>query len=183
MSGCKNLIKVDDSFGHLDKLETWNLRGCSKLEILPSGLMLRSLKHFNLSYCERLEKFPAICAPKLESLDISFCKNLIEVHESVGDLHNLGFWNLRSCIKLEILPSRLQLRSLLTLYLNDCRRLEKFPDIHPEMKYLQGLDLRNSGIREWPSSLTHLTKGLLSLTLSNIEIGRASCRERVLFEV
>ena len=169
VSGCKNLIKVDESFGHLDKLETWNLTGCSKLEILPSGLMLRSLKNFKLSYCERLEKFPAICAPNLASLDIAFCKNLIEVHESVGDLHKLKRWSLKSCIKLEILPSRLQLRSLQMLFLNDCRRLEKFPDIHPEMKYLQYLFMRNSGIREWPSSLTHLTKGLLSLTLSNIE--------------
>ena len=167
MSGCKNLIKVDESFGHLDKLETWSLRGCSKLEILPSRLQLRSLKYFNLFFCERLEKFPAICAPNLESLDIGFCKNLIEVHESVGDLHKLGRWDLRSCIKLEILPSRLQLRSLRMLYLNDCRRLEKFPDIHPEMKYLHFLFISNSGIR--PSSLTHLTKGLSWLKLSNNE--------------
>ena len=169
MSDCKNLIKVDESFGHLDKLETWDLGGCSKLEILPSGLLLRSLRWINLRYCERLEKFPAICAPNLKSLDISFCKNLIEVHESVGDLHKLEFWNLQSCIKLEILPSRLQLRSLQALVLYDCRRLEKFPDIHPEMKYLLHLRMSNSGIREWPSSLTHLTKGLFSLGLSNNE--------------
>ena len=169
MSGCKNLIKVDESFGHLDKLETWNLRGCSKLEILPSGLMLRSLKYFDLRYCERLEKFPAICAPNLKLLDISYCKNLIEVHESVGDLHKLDCWSLKSCIKLEILPSRLQLRSLRSLCLNDCKRLEKFPDIHPEMKSLQYLGMSNTGIREWPSSLTHLTKRLFSLVLSNNE--------------
>ena len=154
VSGCKNLIKVDESFGHLDKLETWNLTGCSKLEILPSSLMLKSLKYFYLSYCKRLEKFPAICAPNLEELDISFCKNLIEVHESVGDLHKLECWYLGSCIKLEILPSRLQLRSLQTLHLFDCRRLEKFPDIHPEMKYLQDLSTSNSGIREWPKGFS-----------------------------
>ena len=169
MSDCKNLIEVDESFGHLDKLEMLDLTGCSKLEILPSRLMLRSLKDFNLSYCERLEKFPAICAPNLESLNISYCKNLIEVHESVGDLHKLLYWYLHSCIKLEILPSRLQLRSLDVLDLDDCRRLEKFPDIHPEMKYLQHLYMGNSGIREWPSSLTHLTKGLSWLSLSNNE--------------
>ena len=168
MSNCKNLIKVDESFGHLDKLEMWYLRGCSKLEILPSGLMLRSLKYFDLSYCKRLEKFPAICAPNLKSLDISFCKNLIEVHESVGELHKLTEWYLESCIKLEILPSHLQLRSLQTLYLNDCRRLEKFPDIHPEMKNTLFIRMGNSGIRESSSSLTHLAKGLCSLELSNI---------------
>ena len=129
VSDCKNLIKVDESFGHLDKLETWNLRGCSKLEILPSGLMLRSLKYFNLSFCERLEKLPAICAPNLESLDISFCENLIEVHESVGNLDKLETWDLNGCSKLEILPSRLQLRSLKYFNLFFCERLEKFPAI------------------------------------------------------
>ncbi|KAK4581831.1 hypothetical protein RGQ29_025120 [Quercus rubra] len=55
------------------------------------------------------------------------------------------------------------------LLLTNCRRLEKFPDIHPEMKSLQFLVMSNSGIREWPSSLTHLTKGLFCLTLSNNE--------------
>ncbi|KAK4581827.1 hypothetical protein RGQ29_025116 [Quercus rubra] len=37
------------------------------------------------------------------------------------------------------------------------------------MKYLQSLSMSNSGIREWPSSLTHLTKGLFWLELSNNE--------------
>ena len=37
------------------------------------------------------------------------------------------------------------------------------------MKISLFLSMSNCGIREWPSSLTHLTKGLLSLTLSNIE--------------
>ena len=169
MFGCRNLIEVHESVGHLDKLETWNLHGCSKLKILPSSLMLRSLKSFSLSYCKRLEKFPAICAPNLGSLDMSFCKNLREVHESVGDLDKLKWWDLQSCKKLEILPSRLRLRSLKGFNLNDCGRLEKFPDIHPEMKYLQSLSMSNSGIREWPSSFPHLTKELQNLELSNIE--------------
>ncbi|XP_050244563.1 disease resistance protein RUN1 isoform X4 [Quercus robur] len=167
---CKNLIEVHESVGDLDKLKWWDLESCIKLEILPSRLQLRSLEYLNLRDCGRLEKFPAICAPNLESLDISYCKNLIEVHESVGDLDKLKWWYLESCIKLEILPSRLQLRSLQSLDLKNCGRLEKFPDIHPEMKYLRGLYLRaNSGIREWPSSFTHLTKGLHRLELSNNE--------------
>nr|XP_023891571.1 protein SUPPRESSOR OF npr1-1, CONSTITUTIVE 1-like [Quercus suber]XP_023891572.1 protein SUPPRESSOR OF npr1-1, CONSTITUTIVE 1-like [Quercus suber] len=169
MTDCKNLIEVHESVGDLDKLRWWTLNGCIKLEILPSRLQLRSLESLELENCGRLEKFPAICAPNLYALDISFCKNLIEVHESVGDLDKLIYWTLDSCIKLEILPSRLQLRSLQTLFLRDCRRLEKFPDIHPEMKYLRGLFVNNSGIREWPSSFTHLTKGLRAFPLSNKE--------------
>ena len=112
MSDCKNLIEVDESFGHLHKLETWKLRRCIKLEILPSHLKLTSLIHFDLASCERLEKFPAICAPDLEILNIALCKNLEKVDESVGDLDKLLYWDLQGCIKLKILPSRLQLRSL-----------------------------------------------------------------------
>ncbi|XP_050244577.1 disease resistance protein RUN1-like [Quercus robur] len=169
MRGCVNLIEVHESFGYLDKLERWDLTNCRNLKILPSLLVLRSLKYFRLTYCRRLEKFPAICAPNLEILAISHCKNLIEVHESVGDLDKLKSWYLESCIKLEILPSRLQLRSLEILDLKNCGRLEKFPDIHPEMKYLQNLYMTNTVIREWPSSFTHLTKGLFELVLYNNE--------------
>ncbi|XP_075637669.1 TMV resistance protein N-like [Castanea sativa] len=129
-----------------------------------------ALKNINLSWCKVITKLPSLlCAPNLKNLDIHGCENLIEVHESDGHLDELETWNLRSCKKLEILPSRLQLRSLKLLNLTHCGRLEKFPDIHPEMKYLQDLCMKKSGIREWPSSLTHLTEGLKTLALSNIE--------------
>ncbi|XP_050242209.1 disease resistance protein RUN1-like [Quercus robur] len=169
MRDCVSLTEVHESFGYLDKLERWDLTNCRDLKILPSLLELRSLKYFNLSYCRRLEKFPAICAPNLESLSNSFCTNLREVHESVGQLDQLKSWSLESCRNLEILPSLLMLRSLQSLTLKNCGRLEKFPDIHPEMKYLQRLNMANSGIREWPSSFMHLTKGLHILELSNNE--------------
>uniref|UniRef100_A0A7N2M4Y6 TIR domain-containing protein n=1 Tax=Quercus lobata TaxID=97700 RepID=A0A7N2M4Y6_QUELO len=169
ISDCENLIEVHESVGGLDKLEWWDLRSCRNLEILPSLLGLRSLKYFSLVNCGRLEKFPAIWAPDLKTLSISDCENLMEVHESVGDLDKLERWDLRSCRNLEILPSLLGLRSLKDFSLVNCGRLEKFPAIHPEMKYLQRLYMSNCGIREWRSSFTHLTKGLCDLELSNNE--------------
>ena len=57
---CKNLVKIDDSVGRLDKLEVWDLEGCSKLETLPSCLTMNSFTSFGLSGCERLKKFPNI---------------------------------------------------------------------------------------------------------------------------
>ena len=45
-----------------------------------------------------------------------------------------------------------------------CSKLEKFPNIHPEMKCLRDLDLRESGIRELPSSIGDLG-GLTKLCL------------------
>ena len=32
---CKNLVKVHESVGFLEKLQLWNLEGCEKLQILP----------------------------------------------------------------------------------------------------------------------------------------------------
>ena len=51
------------------------------------------------------------------------------------------------------------LKSLQSFTLIGCPRLEKFPDIHPEMNHLEELDLDSGiGIRELPSSLLYLTR-------------------------
>ena len=57
---CSNLVEIDDSVGHLDKLEELNLHGCEKLETLPNCLMMKSLTDFNLGQCFSLKKFPNI---------------------------------------------------------------------------------------------------------------------------
>ena len=103
--------------------------------------------------------------PNLEKLDLDDCKNLIEVHESIGLLEKLKVWDLYKCSQLQILPSTLMLKSLKYFTLLFCGRLEKFPDIHPEMNCLKNLNLIGCGIRELPSSLLYLT-GLDSLAIS-----------------
>ncbi|KAL0006208.1 hypothetical protein SO802_013769 [Lithocarpus litseifolius] len=54
---CRNLVEVQDSVGCLDKLEKLELYNCTKLQILPSFLMMKSLKHLDIYMCTRLEKF------------------------------------------------------------------------------------------------------------------------------
>ena len=116
--------------------------------------------------CEFITKLPDLYCPNLEKLDLTDCKNLIEVHESFGFLEKLKEWNLYSCSQLQILPSTLVLKSLEMFTLDGCTRLEKFPDIHPEMKCLNNLELSHTGIRELPSSLLYLT-GLATLYLED----------------
>ena len=101
--------------------------------------------------------FIKLCAPSLEKLDLSYCQNLVKVHETVGILDKLRIWKLQACGKLQILPNNLRLKSLEEFLLMDCLRLEKFPNIHPEMKCLKDLNLCGSGIRELPSSIKCLT--------------------------
>ena len=86
---CKNLIEVHEVIGSLDKLKRWNLKGCKKLQILPSNFRLKSLEYIELRDCISLETLPNLCAPDLRTLKIIGCKNLIEVHEAFGSLDKL----------------------------------------------------------------------------------------------
>ena len=68
LSYCENLFEIGEYFGSLEKLTTWDLDGCRKLQILPSQLRLKSLCYFYLSGCSRLEKLPNF-HPEMECLN------------------------------------------------------------------------------------------------------------------
>jgi hypothetical protein len=127
LSFCRNLVGFHESIGSLAMLREWNLKGCQKLQNLPSNLMLKSLQTLDMSLCESLENFPNLCAPNLEELDLSLCRNLVGFHESIGSLAKLREWKLDGCQKLKNLPSNLMLKSLQTLNIWLCRSLEDFP--------------------------------------------------------
>ena len=57
---CTHLVEIHESVGRLDKLEKWDLMDCIELQILPSSLVMKSLKFLLLGGCKRLEKFPNI---------------------------------------------------------------------------------------------------------------------------
>ena len=57
---CRRLVNVPDSVGYLDKLESWDLWGCDKLQILPSCIAMKSLKYLRLFDCQRVKRFPDI---------------------------------------------------------------------------------------------------------------------------
>ena len=102
--------------------------------------------------------------PNIKRLYLGFCKNLVEVDESVGRLHKLEVWDLTNCDKLEALPSCLTMKSLTTFELVGCTRLKKFPNILHEMNGLGELELLNTGISELPPSFGNLT-GLKMLNI------------------
>ncbi|KAK4583266.1 hypothetical protein RGQ29_026165 [Quercus rubra] len=141
MHNCENLIEVHEAIGSLDKLKTWRLMDCKKLQILPSTLRLESLKDINLCGCKSLEKLPDLGAPNLEILDMDNCENLIEVHEAIGSLDKLKTWRLMDCKKLQILPSTLRLESVKDINLCGCKSLEKLP--HLGAPNLEILDMDN----------------------------------------
>ncbi|KAK4562172.1 hypothetical protein RGQ29_004870 [Quercus rubra] len=152
-------IRIHELF---KQLKTWNLTGCKKLQAFPRGLKFKSLEYLYLQSCESIQEFPKLYAPNLKTLDLSYCENLVKVHESIGLLDKLEIWDLENCGKLQTLPRRLALKSLQSFYLSGCTSLENFPDIDSEMKCLKFLYLHGSVIRELPSSrCTSLERKLL----------------------
>ena len=122
----------------------------------------------NVSHCHYIRNLPdlSITTPNIKKLDLRECRNLVEVHESVGRLDKLEKWDLTDCSELQILPSSLMMKSLKYFRLFGCIRLEKFPNIPQEMDGLKVLDLFDTAIRELPPSFGNLI-GLEQLYLSS----------------
>ena len=152
LSNCTKLVEIHEFAGFLDKLESWNLANCKKLRALPRRLKFKSLQYFILNSCESIEELPELCAPNLRMLNLSSCKNLVKVHDSIGLLDKLQDWYLGDCGKIQTLPRKLPLKSLENFHLFDCTSLENFPDIDSEMKCLKFFYLEGSGTRESLSS-------------------------------
>ncbi|KAG6672655.1 hypothetical protein I3842_16G069900, partial [Carya illinoinensis] len=123
------------------------------------GLKFKNLTDMDLSDCQFLTKIPDLSSsPNLENLDLGYCKNLVEVHHSIGFLDKLWRLSVNGCCKLRILPRRFKLRSLRLFYFNGCASLEDFPEIECEMEFLHTLDFSSTSIKELPSSIGNLTK-------------------------
>nr|XP_023887480.1 TMV resistance protein N-like [Quercus suber]XP_023912233.1 TMV resistance protein N-like [Quercus suber] len=162
LSDCTKLVKIRELAGFADKLKTWNLSGCKKLQALPRRLEFKCLEYFSLYSCESIQELPELCAPNLKELYLSSCENLVKVHESIGYLDKLEKLYLSDCGKLQTLPRRLPLKSLQTFDLSHCTSLENFLDIDSEMKCLSCLEIQGSGTREsFSSRCTSLERNFL----------------------
>ncbi|KAK3416408.1 hypothetical protein EUGRSUZ_H02134 [Eucalyptus grandis] len=117
----------------------------------------RMLKDVNFQNCEFLTCVPDVSsAPHLERLELSECKSLVEVHQSVGCLEKLEVLDLNGCTNLSIFPSALKTKSLHELNLDGCRKLKKFPDILAKIEHLRWLRLEGTAIEELPPSIDNL---------------------------
>ncbi|XP_076958727.1 TMV resistance protein N-like [Bidens hawaiensis] len=125
-----------------------------------------NLKYINLESSLSITKFPTIVGvPNLEWLNLSFCDNLVNVHESVFVHKKIIYLNLSHCESLENFPACIRMKSLKTLLLDGCNRLERFPQFSTDMEKLSVLDIQRSrNIWALPSSIRILT-GLTTLLM------------------
>ncbi|KAL4642315.1 hypothetical protein ACB092_02G007200, partial [Castanea dentata] len=141
---------------------------CIRLpNLFKQGCHNKYLRSIKLKGCQSIKRVPDLCAPNLETLDISYCDELIEIHDSIGLLDKLECWKLLCCKKLQTLPRTLKLNKRFNLW--SCPRLERFPDVHPETKCLRDFTVCDCDIREWPSSLRYLTKRIIRLEIEQFE--------------
>lgn len=137
------------------------------------------LKLIKLSHSQNLRRTPNFTGiPNLQRLDLEGCTNLIEVHPSVGVLKRLTLLNLKDCIRLTRLPSKIETESLEILILSGCSKIKKISNFGENMQHLQKLYLNGTAIKELPSSISHLTglnlldlSGCKSLEVLNSKIG------------
>ena len=120
----------------------------------------RNLTYMNFCSCQSINKLSdlSIATPNIKELDLRECRNLVEIHDSIGRLDKLEKWYLTECTQLQILPSCLMMKSLKHLGLYMCKRLEKFPNILHEMDGLKYISFIGTAIKELPPSFGNLTR-------------------------
>ncbi|CAN6446077.1 unnamed protein product [Victoria cruziana] len=187
------LTLVDDALP-LETLEILTLE-CAALENDPSSVNRKaeSLKHLALK-CKKMETVPDwvgsssnletfkldggpltvtpdfVGFPCLEKLIIMNCKELIEVHRSIGILNKLKFLKITGCPMLERLPDSIcELGSLESLDLKGCKNLSSLPQgWEDRLCSLRELCLDETGIRS-PPALNGRLRKLRSLSIKNCE--------------
>ncbi|XP_050133541.1 disease resistance protein RPV1-like isoform X4 [Malus sylvestris] len=181
---CTSLFEVHPSISSLENLVLLDLEycrnlkifpsriGCRKLESLPSSIShMKSLLYLDVSGCSKLEKFPEISEvmKKLSKLYLGGTA-IKELPASILNLTSLVTLKLHNCRELKSLPSSISyMKSLEALDVSGCSTLEKFPEILESMEKLKALYLDGIAIKELPLSIKNLT-ALVMLKLND-------CRE------
>ncbi|XP_059638926.1 TMV resistance protein N-like [Cornus florida] len=165
---CISLEEVHPSLGALKRLVLLNLRDCANLKKFPSNIHSIYLETFILSGCLKLKEFPKfvgdmVCLSELY-LDRSAIKELPS--SSIEHLTSLTSMDLSECKNLSSLPETIcGLSCLKTLELSGCSKLKELPEGLGNLKCLVELRANKTGIKRLPSSIT-LLKELKVLSLS-----------------
>ncbi|RYR03179.1 hypothetical protein Ahy_B06g082024 [Arachis hypogaea] len=134
----------------------WNFEDAKR--VLEQDKKFMNLRVLNFSNCQHLEQIPDLSvAPHLEELSFCWCKNLTEVHKSVGLLNKLRMLDAKGCCKLRSFPD-LMLPALQQLRVSSCSSLESFPEILGKMESLTKLELEYTPIKEFPPSICYITR-------------------------
>lgn len=119
LNDCSSLVELPSSIKNLNKLWDLSMKGCEKLELLPTGINLKSLYRLDLGRCLRLKRFP----------DIS--SNVSELYLNRTAIEEVPWWiekfsrlkrlRMRECKKLKCMsPNISKLKHLETVDFSNC---------------------------------------------------------------
>jgi len=155
---CKNLITIDDSIGHLNKLEILSADGCSKLKSFPP-LGLASLKKLELSKCRSLKSFPKLLC-KMKNIEYISLYNtsigeLPSSFQNLSELYRLSLCGMFSFPKHNDKMYSIVFSNLTELSLRDCSNLsdECLPIFLKSCVKMVTLDLSNNNFKILPECL------------------------------
>ncbi|KAH9783073.1 Disease resistance-like protein DSC1 [Citrus sinensis] len=152
LSDCIDLPCIPSSIENFNNLSILCLQGCESLRRFPSNIHFRSPITLDFSDCLNLTEFPQFSG---NIKQLYLCGTAIEeVPSSVECLTELAELYMRQCTRLKSISSRIcKLKSLHLLSLDDCCRLERFPEITETMECLEYFSLASTTIQEQPSSI------------------------------
>ncbi|XP_048131590.1 disease resistance protein RPV1-like [Rhodamnia argentea] len=147
LEGCKSLVHIDPSIGHLKRLVFLSLKDCFCLCKLPDEMgELESLRELLLDSTSIKEIPEWRKMKKLEILSLFSCLSL-EKFSFVG------------CTASAAEPKSIEnLNSLIELYILETRKIEKLPESIGSMKNLKVLKLKYCLIRKLPSAIGMMEK-------------------------
>ncbi|GLT65982.1 hypothetical protein SLA2020_383780, partial [Shorea laevis] len=143
---------------NLKKLVVLRLRNRKLKYIWDVSKVLKNLKVLDLSHSHDLIGTSDISGLlNIEKLIFKDCINLIEVHQSIGNLSKLIYLDLENCQNLVHLPIEIcKLRFLENLNLHLCSKLEELPEDFGNMESLKELSIGCTAIKHLPMSIGHL---------------------------
>ncbi|GKV53107.1 hypothetical protein SLEP1_g59653, partial [Rubroshorea leprosula] len=143
---------------NLKKLVDLRLRNSKLKYIWDVSKVLKNLKVLDLSHSLDLIGTSDISGLlNIEKLIFKGCINLIEVHQSIGNLSKLIYLDLENCQNLVHLPTEIcKLRFLENLNLYLCSKLEELPEDFGNMESLKELNIGCTAIKHLPMSIGHL---------------------------
>ncbi|GLJ56287.1 hypothetical protein SUGI_1215060 [Cryptomeria japonica] len=158
------------------ELKVMQLKDCADLDsVFLSSLFsppndLSQLQHLDLTCCKRLTSLPDTIGnlSQLQHLDLGWCDRLNNLPDTIGNLSQLQQLNLERCVSLDKLPDTIgDLTRLERLNLESCRNLNNLPSSIGNLSQLQNLNLRCC------DRLSRLPDGICNLAeLKNLYLGK-----------
>ena len=152
LENCINLRRIQPSIGIHKKLTILNLNGCKNLTSLPSKFEMECLTELHITKITKIPEFGRNMK-RVPSLLLSGTA-ITTLPTSIEHLTGLFLLDLRHCKNLMHLPDTIfNLKLVREVHLRGCSKLDRLPENLGNAESLEDLDLSETAIREFPSSI------------------------------